>query len=1164
MGQTSSQLPAPTHPDEAVSPRAKREDGRAGSAAGSETKIKDSQPISVTRTPLHESPQFETKRKRDDEEIGVEAVVQKKRKKIKKAQGRPRDPSLLKKSVVRTTNSLAADEQDRSGTNVKSTQSPAEEPLAEKAGAVEILEPTTVNNDDLRPAPEPVRELDGQLDENDPGPAISESRNHCKLQLSESTPKIHTNGPLASPIGRSGPRRRRKSAVQAVWGADHDHVKPGNHEPTPSARTQSIPDSQVHHVAQVMSENDRDEDLNNVHPHTGPNQMQIDNDLLQKHQQHIDASLTAREEVHRALEIEDSMPPQSGEAHNLEFIADSQPVHHAEDPNDIDMHNAQSEQVPHATADQVVAELATLLEELPRLTKEHCPDDAKRQSLRRLTHMLIGDYIDTWTAKDDEVSIAELWEHVAKAWPQRPGKPLSGKSLRRVYWKKHRHTDDDYPINRTVQGQGDTMATQIRAEVLTPTPVNPPTRRANQAQTTGARGAQENTDGMANPLQVAVPVLTPPETTVGDAVLERASGTFDENIRGVVGWVEMADENTDDPNIASPRRERAQKMAEKEDDSPPARLNIGRTLPVSLPDPLVAGPARGHFTDAEKAAADDVFDYICQSSRQDVFKMRAMTIDWRNVNPELKSELAAALPNRNVRAIRKFSQRRYRPRKQGNFDKEEDDQLMRAVAEYGEKWEEVADLLAERTAEQCRDRHRHILKYGDDRTIGPWSQGEETMLIKTVLEIIEQIKDTNIQNGDLVNDNENFQKLINWETVCTKFGARRSKKKCREKWAQLTARNSGLIPDLSLVQHASTTEPVEYNANSSKQRAMSKKYELFKIGDVYDVLVEILTALDDHEKVYEHESTVWSLVAMKHNKQSRFSSPLRRKAYQEALIIYGLKKRVAARETIAGKAAAMVKYLDGYAARKGVEVFERGYMVENTKSKDGFAAPPAVKTKPVGTDGTDVPVAQPAHPVTQLRALSQTRAVPQAGAEPQSRTTTQSGAVLQDHAAPLTRSVALPRPGSSRRLKFRSAEKIENSDEEAEAGELNMKAVRSKTSVAKRENNNGEGIADTIDSSQGPVIPSCSPPPYELAVTNVVKEQDTRMANAQLDREALDDAVSPSSLDAKRSHTGGRTSLANSAFMERCRSAGRRQHEEVVAAGRTGRASLEGEGGWKW
>jgi len=361
--------------------------------------------------------------------------------------------------------------------------------------------------------------------------------------------------------------------------------------------------------------------------------------------------------------------------------------------------------------------------------------------------------------------------------------------------------------------------------------------------------------------------------------------------------------------------------------------NLDRSEKAYLPEPITDGPTSGPFTDAEKAAADDVFEYIVQNDTglMNAYSLKALTIDWTNVGL-LKLEMQNALPCRTKAAVRKFCQRRYHAYEKGKWTEEQDALLRKAYAEHPDKWAVISDFV-DRIPNDCRDRYRNIVQYGENLVNGPWSQEEEERLMTTVEASIDLIKKKSKNDAALVNDRALLEEMVSWNAVAAKIDGR-SRKRCLEKWQQLKRRGT-VCAISSAVTSAPAPAPaasMPFDGQSKKMRAIEAKFKTFEHGDYYDALCEIYTAIDDHAKVFHSDSTFWSVVAIA-NPGSKFNSALRRRVFHEILEGWGWKDKRTVRQaqTTAAKADAMATAIKAWAEKKGTELirgFKPGVVVE--------------------------------------------------------------------------------------------------------------------------------------------------------------------------------------------------------------------------------------------
>ncbi|KAK4545142.1 hypothetical protein LTR36_003693 [Oleoguttula mirabilis] len=561
-------------------------------------------------------------------------------------------------------------------------------------------------------------------------------------------------------------------------------------------------------------------------------------------------------------------------------------------------------------------------------------------------------------------------------------------------------------------------------------------------------------------------------------------------------WLSSQDLPVSDPDGLLSRRPNASRDnadPEHSEDVPEQEVEATvHQLPskASLPAPIDDGPAAGPFTDAEKEAADAVFDYACQEEGIPALHMKAAICDWATVGM-FKIEVQDVLPNRTKEAIRKFCRRRYSANTTGPWTAEEDERLRRAYAQMPNKWMEIGDLV-DRSGEACRDRWRDHVQYGDGKLTGPWSKEEESRLVGAVQECMELVKRDAMRKGkmELADDPAQLEQLVDWKTVADKMEGKRGKKRCREKWQKLKRRNPDVVLAVQADASAAAPKAPAYDDQTKKQKAVESKVKQFQNGDYYDVLTEIYTAIEDHSKVFSEESTVWSIVASKH-KSSRFSGALRRRAYYAALQNYKGGKKVGKATTIAGKARAMVRSMMKWAEKNEVEEFTRAY--DPDADREAKEARKAARDSAAGAAGG--------------RKVLRKKAAPKAkkSEEHVMESDEEDEAEVEDEEPDIAESPADVEQGESDAVDHRSEASADDNEGAQADGGLQR--------LADEAGNNALEIVDD----------------YPMSSLN-------------------------SRYDEAASLTGRTPSLGPRAFMARCEAVGRRQHREYRMQGRRTRA----------
>ncbi|KAG9128193.1 hypothetical protein FRC07_003743 [Ceratobasidium sp. 392] len=168
------------------------------------------------------------------------------------------------------------------------------------------------------------------------------------------------------------------------------------------------------------------------------------------------------------------------------------------------------------------------------------------------------------------------------------------------------------------------------------------------------------------------------------------------------------------------------------------------------------------------------------------------------------SEITRAVPQRPIIAVYHHVRRTHHPMKQqGKWTPEEDATVIAAVAELGQKWEQISERVG-RMSSDCRDRYRNHLVDQDARVSGPWTKEEEEELTKIVLELT-------VERG-LQADND-----VLWSAVSERMGGRRTRQQVRIKWTDALnkrVKNSGEKPrwnaqDAYILVHKVASMPVQ-------------------------------------------------------------------------------------------------------------------------------------------------------------------------------------------------------------------------------------------------------------------------------------------------------------------------------------------------------------------
>jgi hypothetical protein len=309
---------------------------------------------------------------------------------------------------------------------------------------------------------------------------------------------------------------------------------------------------------------------------------------------------------------------------------------------------------------------------------------------------------------------------------------------------------------------------------------------------------------------------------------------------------------------------------------------------------------KGPLTLVEKDKVETVFKDIIDKTGTSDADLRSMIQKWRTAT-EFKEAVESALPNRPLAAIRKYCQRRYHNMERGPWSADDDESLRNAHAAHPDKWTEISALVG-RTASDCKDRWKNVVSIQDTMQIGPWSQEETVALVNAVDNTVKELKKANKDNKRL--SRAELESMLSWPEVAKKLDGTRSAKRCNEKWQKLKRGEDSGRASISAQPLSTGLDPAK---SSKKLRLIEKKYNQCDVGDLYDILTEIHTALPDPTQHFDLESTLWSVVSL-NNPGSRFNSAMRRRGLHDAAEVYP--EEVGKDQTVSEKAKALAKFLE--------------------------------------------------------------------------------------------------------------------------------------------------------------------------------------------------------------------------------------------------------------
>ncbi|KAI9676858.1 MAG: RNA polymerase I enhancer binding protein [Caeruleum heppii] len=178
--------------------------------------------------------------------------------------------------------------------------------------------------------------------------------------------------------------------------------------------------------------------------------------------------------------------------------------------------------------------------------------------------------------------------------------------------------------------------------------------------------------------------------------------------------------------------------------------------------------------------------------------------------------VGAVLPHRPIGSVLKLCRRRFHNYgKRGTWTEEDDETLKANFALYGRSWKKIGDTM-ERMAEDVRDRYRNYIVCGDARNSGEWTAEEEALLIQSINECVNVMRQKEAESQGLPPPPpdapftvEEERKWVVWPVVAEKMGQVRSRLQCQYKWRKMNAaaRKVGGGPEPSQESQAAPKPP---------------------------------------------------------------------------------------------------------------------------------------------------------------------------------------------------------------------------------------------------------------------------------------------------------------------------------------------------------------------
>ncbi|MCJ1462786.1 RNA polymerase I enhancer binding protein [Pseudocyphellaria aurata] len=272
----------------------------------------------------------------------------------------------------------------------------------------------------------------------------------------------------------------------------------------------------------------------------------------------------------------------------------------------------------------------------------------------------------------------------------------------------------------------------------------------------------------------------------------------------------------------------------------------------------------GMFTESEILKMDAFRDSYCRKNEITHWQFNELVQSGVRKNPVAASmwnEVHEITPYRTRMSTMRFCRRRYHNfSARGTWTQSEDERLKQAVAEKGNAWTAVGEMI-ERFPEDCRDRYRNYHINSEHRNRELWTEGEVRNLCRAVYDCMKMMKEERkaareerfdgreVPSSEPDSDEEvQEKKLINWQAVSDRMGPAgggRSRLQCSFKWGKMkTADRDRYLRELRAAAQAKPAKPNGKSKSGKKgwrMRQALKKLRNIKTGDRYDFLQALST-----------------------------------------------------------------------------------------------------------------------------------------------------------------------------------------------------------------------------------------------------------------------------------------------------------------------------------
>lgn len=261
----------------------------------------------------------------------------------------------------------------------------------------------------------------------------------------------------------------------------------------------------------------------------------------------------------------------------------------------------------------------------------------------------------------------------------------------------------------------------------------------------------------------------------------------------------------------------------------------------------------GPYTAAEAEKLHRFRDSYCEANNMSVEQFNNHIQSNMRGNPtatEIFNECHEVLPYRPRMSVQKYCRRHFHNFQRGTWSAGEDEMLKHAVAEKGNNWKAVSEMVG-RMADDCRDRYRNYVHNSENRNREQWTNEEVQSFCNAIMYCMQALKDERRQvriekygkdalDTDSGSDQElDDMKVINWQIVSDRMGGMRSRLQCIFKWSQLKTKQQRELlrkyGDGSAFEESKTTTKNPWR----KKRALDKVANM-KIGDQHALLRAIV------------------------------------------------------------------------------------------------------------------------------------------------------------------------------------------------------------------------------------------------------------------------------------------------------------------------------------